>query len=181
MAWTTPLSAVANTALTAAQWNASVRDDLLTTAPALASAAGQIWVSTAANAGAMRTPSFGHVTAAQTTTSVGTFVDLTTVGPTVTVTTGVNAITSHAAAMSNATSGANAIMSYAVSGATTIAADATRCIRSESTPANAEWRCSSTHFVPSLTAGSNTFTAKYTTGSGGTASFKERHLLVFPL
>jgi hypothetical protein len=29
MAWTTPLTAVANVALTAAQWNASVRDNLL--------------------------------------------------------------------------------------------------------------------------------------------------------
>ena len=181
MAWSTPLTAAANAALTAAQWNAIVRDNLLTTAPALASGAGQIWVSTAANAGAMRTPGFGHTTASQTTTSVGTFVDLATVGPAVTVTTGVSAITTHGANASNSTNGASAVMSYAISGATTLAADATRQYRVISATGGDQFRATVTHFVPSLTAGSNTFTAKYTTGSGGTATFSERHLIVFPL
>lgn len=181
MAWSTPLTAVANAALTAAQWNASVRDNLLLTAPALATGASGLWVSTGANAGAFRTPGLAHVTATQTTTSISSYGDLATVGPTVTLTTGPNAITFQGAAASNSTGGGSAIMSYAVSGATTFAADNARAYRVESGTANQQLRSTTTHYLPSLTPGSNTFTAKYTTGSGGTASFGERHLAVFPL
>jgi len=39
MAWFTPLAGVSTATLTAAQWNASVRDNLLETAPAKATSA----------------------------------------------------------------------------------------------------------------------------------------------
>ena len=61
MAWTTPLTAVSNTALTAAQWNASVRDNLLMTAPALATTTGRHFVSTGANTIAERAISSNSV------------------------------------------------------------------------------------------------------------------------
>lgn len=156
---------------------------MLLTPAGLATAAGQLWVSTAANAGAMRTPTFGHTSGTSTTAAVATFGDLAAgAGPTTgAVVTGISVITAHGAALSNSTSGASALMSWACSGATTIAASASNCIRAESTPAGAEFRMYSCHFTPGLTAGSNTFTAKYTTGSGGTMTAKERHILVFPL
>jgi hypothetical protein len=173
------LTAVSNAAFTAAQYNASDRDNMLITPAALATAAGQLWVSTAANAGAMRTPGFGHVSAQQSTTS-GSFVDLTTVGPTVTSTTGTSVITSHGASSENSVNGGGANMSFAISGATTVAPDVSRMYRSDAQAADT-FRGTTTHFTPGLTAGSNTFTAKYSIGSGGTATFSERHLLVIPL
>jgi hypothetical protein len=181
MAWTTPLTAVSNTALTAAQWNASVRDDMLITPAGLATAAGQIWVSTAANAGAMRTPAFASVTAAETTTSISTYGNLATVGPAVTVTTGVAAIFGIASTITNGTGGGGGQMSVAVSGATTLAADDAWMLyyRTPTTPVS--FRGSTVHFMSGLTAGSNTFTAKYTTPTGGTATFGGRHLFAIPL
>jgi hypothetical protein len=50
MAWTAPGTAVGNTLLTAAFWNTHVRDNLLETAPAKATAAGQLFQATAPNA-----------------------------------------------------------------------------------------------------------------------------------
>lgn len=180
MSYTTPLTAVSNAAFTAAQYNASDRDNMLVTPAGLATAAGQMYVSTAANAGAMRTPSFGHTTGADTTTS-GSFTDLSGgAGPAVTVTTGTSVITSHGAASQNSVNGGGANMSYAISGATTVAADVSRMYRTDAQAADI-FRGTTTHFTPGLTAGSNTFTAKYSIGSGGTATFSDRHVLVIPL
>jgi hypothetical protein len=157
-----------------------IRDNFAETAPGKATAAGQLWVSTGANAGAMRTPSFGHTSGSSTTTS-GSFTDLVAgAGPAVTVTTGVSVITSHGAAASSDVNGGGTNMSYAISGATTVAADLSRNYRTDNQAADVG-RATTTHFTPGLTAGSNTFTAKYSIGSGGTATFSERHLLVFPL
>lgn len=50
MAWTTPLTAVSGSILTAAQWNASVRDNLNETAPAKATTADRMFVTTGPNA-----------------------------------------------------------------------------------------------------------------------------------
>jgi len=87
MSWTAPLTAVATASLSAAQWNASVRDNLLETAPAKATAAGQVFVATAANAIAARTPSSNLITTIETTTSTTSGV-LPTAGPSVSVVTG---------------------------------------------------------------------------------------------
>src|ERR1700755_2312031 len=85
MAWSAPLTAVANTAFTAAQFNASVRDDLLETAPAKATANGQMFVATAANSIAARLPQASFVTVSESTAST-TYAALTTAGPAVTIT-----------------------------------------------------------------------------------------------
>lgn len=184
LAWTTPLTGVANTALTAAQWNASVRDNLLMTAPALATASGQLWVSTGTNAGAIRTPTITNITTAQAFTPVaGTFADITagTVGPVVgPLTTGTKAIVMFGAELSNSTGTGNAIMGYAVSGASTIAASASVTVRNTSSASGESNRAFSID-MPTLTAGSNTFTAKYTTGTGGAMLASNRTVIVFPL
>lgn len=182
MAWTSPLTAVANTALTAAQWNASVRDNLNETAPAKATAAGQLFVSTGLNAIVARTPTVARVATGQTTTSVNSFGDLATVGPTVgPLVTGSAAIVIMSASMENGTGGGGAIMGYAVTGASSIAASNDKALRHRSGTASQANRASTVAFEIGLTPGSNTFTAKYTTPTGGTATFTDRELLVIPL
>lgn len=186
MAWTTPLTAVSNATFTAAQFNASVRDNLLEGFPAKATAANQIAVSTGVNAIAVRTPTIANITTPQAfTPTAGTFSDITpggTVGPVVgPLTTGTKAIVMFGAELSNSTGGAaNAIMGYAVSGATTLAASGNVTVRNVSSTAGDANRAFSVD-MPTLTAGSNTFTAKYTTGTGGAMLASNRTVIVIPL
>lgn len=180
MAWSTPLTAVSNAALTAAQWNASVRDNLLETVPAKATAAGQIFASTGANTVAARVPTTATVDTSQTTTTTGAFGDLATVGPTVAgLVTGAQALIGISAQIENAVGAGGGQMGVAISGATTVAASADRSLRSISA-ANGERNRMSTVYMQALTAGANTFTAKYTTPTGGTAAFQYRQLFVLP-
>jgi hypothetical protein len=173
MTWSVPLTAVANTALTDAQWNASVRDNLLETAPAKATVAGQIFVATGANAIAARLPTVASVAASQTTAS-NTYVDLATVGPTVTVTTGTNALIVLYAGVDN--SGANqSWMGVDISGATTQAATDSLALST-----SISQRLSAAFMFPVLAAGSNTFKAKYRT-TAGTGTWADRRLAVLPL
>src|SRR3990167_9144142 len=89
-----------------------------------------------------------------------TYTDLATSGPAVTVTTGTKAIVTVSTSLTN-----NVIdytyMSYAVSGATTIAA--ADGVALQWAPPTAGWSHHSARvsYLTSLTAGSNTFTAKY--------------------
>jgi len=160
-----------------------VRDNFAETAPAKATAAGQIPVSTGANSIAMRVPTSAHLSTSDTTTTVATFGDLSsTVGPAVTVTTGTQALVIYTSYMANSASIGGALMSYAVSGASTIAAsltNAARQVAGAATGSSERW--STVSFQSGLTPGSNTFTTKYTTATGGTASFFERELTVIPL
>lgn len=178
MAYTTPLTAVSNATLTAAQWNASVRDNFAETAVAKATAAGQIFVSTAANALAARTPTGATVNVSESTTST-TYAALTTPGPAVTVTTGTQAIVGVASKMSQNTATANAYMSYAVSGATPIASNDNNAQLFQF-PATTTLRATAMTLQTGLTAGSNTFTAQYRV-TAGTGTFDSRHLFVIPL
>ena len=182
MAWSTPLTAVANAALTAAQWNASVRDNLNETAPAKATAAGQLFVSTGVNAIAARTPTTAVVATLESTAST-TFVDLTTVGPAVTVTTGTKALVFTTAQLSSNTAGASNNASYAVSGASTVAASVAGGVAFRSAVINQDARISVADLVSGLTPGSNTFTMKYAVGAApaGTGSFQNRAITVLPL
>jgi hypothetical protein len=179
MAWSTPLTAVSNAALTAAQWNASVRDNLLETAPAKATGAGQLFVSTAANAIAARTPS-GTIILTAVTTASTSYTDLATVGPAVTVTTGTQAIVIVSGQLSNATAGQSALMSFDVSGASTVAASDNRALRVVSATASASLEASRVNIL-NLTPGSNVFTCRYRANASGTASFDTRNILVIPL
>jgi len=117
------------------------------------------------------------VTTAQSISS-STYGDLTTVGPSVTLTTGTKALVIIGANITPA-SGWWADMSYAVSGATTVAV-------------NNQWRVrvfdgsgdqqSFASTQVSLNAGSNTFTAKYAdTSNGNGATFANRYIIVIDL
>lgn len=121
-----------------------------------------------------RTSPSGAAVATSETTTSATFVDLATVGPAVTMTTGTAVLLSLYAAISD-TAG-TAIMSYAVSGATTLpAADA----QSLTQPFTTAMQFGALFSVTGLTAGSNTFTSKYRV-SGGTGTFVRRAIIVWP-
>jgi hypothetical protein len=171
------MTATSNSVFTAAQFNTYVRDNLNETAPAKASAGGQIFVSTAANAIAARTPTKANVDTSETTASA-TPADLTTPGPAVTVTTGTQAVVIVNCRLSSSSASFAAFASFAISGATTTAADVQHSGNSAGTSsasAGGTW-------LMTLTAGSNTFTMKYWTSAGGsTGTFSNRYLVVIPL
>jgi hypothetical protein len=115
------------------------------------------------------------------TTSSTTYTDLTTAGPAVTVTTGTRAlviITSNIRDREDR----GEFMSYAVSGATTTAADDTRALSMVTPTQPAGIYQMSFVNVATLTAGSNTFTAKYRTNSAiHSATFLNRSIFVMNL
>jgi len=179
MAWSSPMTAVAGATFTAAQFNQYVRDNLNATAPALATAASQIPVSTGANAIAMRTPASSSVAASQST-AVQTYTDLATPGPALTTTTGTIAIVLFAAGMANNTNNSLTCTSVAVSGASSVAANDAWMASLDGNQAGNFSRIGGVHVFTGLTAGSNTFTLKYRAGSN-TASFQNREINVIPL
>lgn len=179
MAFTTPLTAVSSSPLTAAQWNASVRDNFLETAPAKATAAGRIMVTTGANAIAERVIDSATVSASQTTTST-TYASLLTAGPAVTATTGARALVFGQAFMSSNSIGQKSWISCAVSGASTVAATDTTAAEFQVYGSNAESRQAFATLFKSLTPGANTFTMQYRV-SAGTTTYGDRELIVVAL
>lgn len=183
MAWSTPLTAVANAVLTAAQWNASVRDNLLMTAPALATTAGSYFAVTGTNAIAQRVPSFSSQNGVETTTSASYTGTLSggagTAGPSLTVTTGTKALVIWACRQSNSSAGANVWTSYAVTGASSISPSDNYALSYDSPVAGSTCYHAYSALETSLTAGSNVFQMQYR-ASSGTASFGQRRLTVLP-
>jgi hypothetical protein len=178
MAWSTPLTAVSNTALAAAQWNASVRDNLLTTAPALASVAGSIFAATGTNAIAQRTPATATSITAGTTTSTSYTATLTgSSTPSVTVTTGPKALVAFSCRQSTSSAGVNVWTSVAVSSATTIAASDNWAASYDQT---GQLYHGVTYLETSLTPGSNIFTLQNRISSAGTATISAMRLSVVP-
>lgn len=183
MAYNTPLTAISNATLTAAQWNASVRDNMLVTPAALATTAGSHFVSTGTNAIAERIPGDAAILTPQTTTSTS-YTNLATAGPQVTVTTGTTALIGMHTRESNSTAGSNVWATVTVSGATTIAPIDDYALSYDSPVAGSTCyhgtvlRFSAANGT-ALTPGSNTFTMQYRTQSG-TATFSSRRLWVLP-
>lgn len=180
MAWNSPLTFVTGNVLTAAQLNAQVRDNMSETAPAKATTAGRLIVTTGANAVAERDVVTDSVATSQTTSSTS-YVDLATAGPAVTVTTGTKALVTIMSRVTSDTAGGAAFATYAVSGATTIAAaDYTRGLVFTISTANQLQRIGVSYLETGLTAGSNTFTMKYRAGgtASSTAAFASRTIIV---
>lgn len=172
------MTAVSNTVFTAAQFNTHVRDNLNETAPAKATAAGRIFVTTGVNSIAERPLETAAVSTSETTTSV-TYANLATVGPSVTITTGPAAIVWASCFIQNNTAGASSHMSFAVSGATTIASTDVDALRFNAATVGDFMRAGFTAKV-TLTPGSNTFTMQYRV-SGGIGTFANRSLTVMSL
>lgn len=130
---------------------------------------GTYWIS-------MMPKSAGVLT--EESTSSTSFTDLATAGPAVTLQTGTSAIVSLSAEFQHGTAGAAMRMGVAVSGATTLAASTDNCLLLVNTNANYEIQYTRLLLLTGLTAGSNTFTAKYNVGSGS-GSFFKRNLTVW--
>lgn len=180
MAWTAPMTAVAGATFSAAQFNQHVRDNLNETAPAKATAASQLFVSTGANAITTRVPTQASIPTSETTTSAA-YADLATVGPRITVTTGTIAFVWFAAAHAHSATDNETACSVAVSGASTVAASNAWQHSVDGITAGNFVRGGSFHIFTGLTAGSNIFTMKYRLGVSGTATFRDRELGVLPL
>lgn len=182
MSWLTPGTAVTGAIYTAAQYNAWVRDNLLETAVAKATASGQMIVSSGVNALTTRTMAGSRVTGGSQQTSSATFGDnLTTIGPSITVNTGSAVVVLLTSFIMNTTAGQGGYMGYSISGATAQAAIAERSLRIMSSNASERSRMTAAIYQSSLTPGNNTFKAQYATVSGGTADFDEREIIVLPL
>ena len=120
---------------------------------------------------------YAEVLTLQTTTSTS-YVDLATVGPSITATTGTTALVTFTVTTDATTIASDqGFASVAVSGATTVAANdnwstVTRLGGSFVTE-------SRTYGFTGLTAGSNVFTLKYKNSSGATSRFSNRGLVVW--
>lgn len=181
MAWTAPMTAVANTPFTAAQFNTHVRDNLLETAPAKATAGvttGSYPVKTATNQIGFRQPSIVTVLTSQSTSNTS-YSNLATTGPSATLTTGARALVAISCSLFN--SGTNSsLMSVEVSGATSFSATDDHAIRHrDGTGTSGEEQLSQVYMFTTLNPGSNTFTAKYRV-IGGTGTYSNRHIVVLP-
>lgn len=119
------------------------------------------------------------VVATQENTTSATYVDLTTPGPAVTVTTGTRALVILTGQIQSTTAARQVWMGFAVSGATTVAAADTQALMLTTSGISAPTiQVSASFLVTGLTAGSNTFTAKYKSDSGATAYFSNRGITV---
>ena len=179
MAWTTPLTAVANVSLTSVQWNATVRDNLLETGPAKATTGGRILVTTGANAIAERDVT-GAFTGATGITNSASYIPLTG-GPAVTITTGTKALVTIGCYTRNDTATGRNWMSHAISGASTAAASDAYALMTTSPVANELYGYSQLTLWTTLTAGSNTFTANYKVSVAGIGTWIQRRVIVMGL
>lgn len=180
MAWTAPMTAVASTVFTAAQWNIHGRDNLNMNAPGVATTAGG-WIVTAGyNTLAQRIPAVQYTGTSGNTDSTS-YTDLDSFGSTVTITTGPMAIVSIGSQISNSTAGVGGRVSVATTGASSIPENDGNSFYIESGNANDAFKgCWTTIFSDNFVAGSNTFTQKYRASGGGVATFSGRLLTVIP-
>lgn len=174
------MTAVAGSVFTAAQFNQFVRDNLAETAPAKATTPGSYFTTSATNQIAERVAQTASVNSSEATTSTA-FTDLTTFGPSVTVSTGVQALVLFSAEINNNTSSQAGRVAVDISGATTLAADGNKVLRQESSGTAEFQRATVGYLQTGLTPGSNVFTLKYATVGASTATFNQRNITVLPL
>jgi hypothetical protein len=168
------MTAVTGNVFTAALFNQHVRDNLLQTEAAVASTPMGLLVTTGANNLAFRIPNVEFIGTYEATTTA-TYTDLTTFGPSISVTTGTKALVTIGAAVGNDTAGLGSRMSYEISGATTLASSDTNSYYAESGHADDGYQGTWTYINVALTAGLNLFSAKYrTTAGGGSSTFGHR-------
>lgn len=178
MAWTAPMTFVANSVLTASQLNVYLRDNLQECAPAKSTTAGSYFVGTGANAITERVWDSFTILTNESTTSTS-FANLATVGPTVTVTTGTRAIVIICGNLGNSVADAISAMGVTISGATTLAASDSDSMIFQASTTNDALQAAYYNVYNGLTPGSNTFTMKYRVSSG-TGAFGRRRLVVLP-
>lgn len=172
------MTAAANAVFTAAQFNTHVRDNLNETAPAKATLTGQYPVSTGANAIAMRKVSSASALATQTTSST-TYVSAS--GPSVSVTTGDNALVFLFAQFTINTNSESAYFSVDVSGATTIAASDSRALTNGRYTTQFLIGATLANYVTGLTPGVNVFTGMIrVSNAAAVGTYDNRRIVVQP-
>jgi hypothetical protein len=181
MVWSTALTAVDNAILTASQYNASVRDNLLETAPAKATGAGNWFTVSGVNQISERQIRSAAVSTAEQCTSAQ-YGDLDTVGPSVTVFCKWAIVFVSARVRSLATTdGRGAYVSVEVSGSNSYAATDDWGISMVGMKANNPNRIGGHLGLTMGVAGTNTFTLKYRCQSGyPPCQFEQRELVVIP-
>lgn len=172
------MTAVSGAVFTAAQFNQFIRDNLSETAPAKATVPGSYFAVSDTNQITQRTPAQSIVNVSESTTSTS-FVDLTTLGPQVTVVTGTTALIIVTAEITNNTASQAGRIGITISGATTETPDGSWVLRQETNGTSEFNRCSASRLHTTLTPGTNTFRMTYA-ATGGTASFNFRNLAVLP-
>jgi hypothetical protein len=179
MTWTAPLTVADGDLYSASQYNKYIRDNLLETAPAKAATNNYWFAASGTNAIAQRGIIAARVTASEQTTST-TYGDLTTFGPSVTLTTGKSAFVFINARMNNPVyNGRASTASFSISGSTTWPADDQFSISSGGVVNGQSQRFGAVHHVGWLAAGTNTFTMKYKTQAGYPPSqFEKREIIV---
>lgn len=177
MTWTAPMTAVAGSVFTAAQFNTFIRDNLGETAPAKATTPGSFFVTSATNQIVERVPNIATAAGSDTTTGTS-YTDLDGgPGPSLTITTGVNALVVISTSLQNTGTG-SVRMGYDISGSTTRAASDGRACATFGVAALGGYIGLSV-LETGLTPGSNTFLAKYRVASG-TGTFNNRRMQVVP-
>lgn len=196
MTWDAPFTAASGNTLTAAVFNAEVRDNLMETEVARAFYEGNHIIAFGTNSirarSCFRDSKLNVGT--RTSTSFGDLNDYTCTdgavrsdnwGPAVTLTTGTTAVAFYSARMGNSVSSGFASMSVAVensSGTEYVAANDQWAMQQDGLASNNEAKYGVAHKFTGLTAGQNTFVAKYRVGSGGgTGSFSNREMFVIAL
>lgn len=190
MAWTAPLTAVTNATFTAAQFNASIRDNLLETMPGKATVANSIFVGTGTNGIAARTPAraLDDPTLSGLTVSSTTYINPSGLGPAVSVVTGTTALVT-IATEADSTSGVasntqDLRCAYAISGATTVTPTDARGIGAVGlwwdTTLSKAIGLEGTFLQTGLTPGTNTFAMNMKV-SAGTGFFANNRIMVLPL
>lgn len=177
MSWTSPMTAVAGSVFTAAQFNTFIRDNLLECPAAKATTPGSFFAVSDTNQVAERIGTATSITGVTETSTSTSYTDLATFGPEITVTTGGYAIVFLSGAIQNNGTG-SVRMAYDVSGATSISAADNRGIGHFGAAAVGVV-CGNAIYHDNLTSGVNTFTAKYRV-SAGTGTFESRRLQVLP-
>lgn len=184
MAWTAPMTWVPNTALTAAQLNIHLRDNLMEMSTSKAGAAGQYFVASGRNKLDSRSPSMAVVNTSETTVESGEWVALVTPGPSVTAVTGTHCWLFYACESESSVTGAARHCSYEITGATAREPLAQSAIRQDGQQTTAQGLSfAQCDLISDLTPGENTFSLKYKNGttSGATATFRNRRIIIWPL
>lgn len=179
MAWTAPATAVSNSLFSAAWLNTYLRDNLSETTVAKATEPSQLFTTTASNAVSASTNASDYVAASETRTSA-TYGNLTTVGPSITITMKTFVIIRLSCQLSTAAASGQALMSFDISGATTLASSDTRAVAMQGVDTK-----KFTYYLAltntSVNAGSNTFTAKYRGDGTNLATFVDREISAIAL
>jgi hypothetical protein len=184
MSWSAPMTAVAGSIFTAAQFNTFIRDNLLECPAAKATDPGSYFAVTGTNQLIERGGKALAITGSSATTTSTSYTETLEVsgggssqGPSLTLTTGPYALLGISASVEN-NSTSSARMAYEVTGASSISPADNRGIGAYGS-ASVGGVYGNIIYHDNLTPGVNVFTAQYRV-AGGTGTFASRRLQVVP-